>query len=96
MKIKNGVKLYSFDEVFKKDFKSKSFQKSHDEEMVRLKLSYQLRQMRIAKKLTQKMVAKRAQMPQSVLARLESGTHSFSLGTLDRVARVFNKKVQLV
>ena len=64
--------------------------------MVRLKLSYQLRQMRIAKKLTQKMVAKRAQMPQSVLARLESGTHSFSLGTLDRVARVFNKKVQLV
>ncbi|HEY9582860.1 MAG TPA: helix-turn-helix transcriptional regulator [Candidatus Paceibacterota bacterium] len=94
---KNGkMKSYSFDQVFKKSFKSKAFRKEYNEELVRLKLAYQVRDMRVAKRLTQKTVAERAHMPQSVIARIESGTHSFSLGTLNRIAIVFSKEVQLV
>ncbi|HEY4506397.1 MAG TPA: helix-turn-helix transcriptional regulator [Candidatus Paceibacterota bacterium] len=88
--------MHSFDAVFKKHFRSKVFQKSYDEEIVRLKFSNKIKQMRIAKQFTQKMVASRAHMPQSVIARIESGTHSFSLGTLHRIAQVFDKEVELV
>jgi len=56
----------------------------------------QIRELRVTKKLTQKMVAKRAKMPQSVVARLESGEHSFSLDTLQRLAFVYGKEVRLV
>ncbi|PJE73930.1 MAG: hypothetical protein COV01_03775 [Candidatus Taylorbacteria bacterium CG10_big_fil_rev_8_21_14_0_10_41_48] len=94
-KIKN-TKLYTFDQVFKRASKSKEFKKGYDEEIARLKLAKQIREMRLSSNLTQKTVAQRADMPQSVIARIESGTHSYSLGTLYRIASVFNKEIQLV
>lgn len=98
IKIKENQKLkfYTFDEVFAKSFKSKSFQKAYNEELARLKLANQIKDIRLQKKLTQKDVAGRAQMPQSVIARIESGTHSFSIGTLNRIAKVLNKELELV
>ncbi|KKR79611.1 MAG: XRE family transcriptional regulator [Candidatus Nomurabacteria bacterium GW2011_GWA2_40_9] len=99
-KIKAGknkiLKLYTFDEVFAKSFKSEAFQGSYNEELARLKLSNQIKHIRLEKDLTQKDLAGKAQMPQSVIARIESGTHSFSIGTLNRIARVFNKELELV
>ena len=96
IKINNRtIKTYSFEESFGKYFKSKSFVKNYNEEMARLKLAYQIKQMRIENKLTQKALAIEAKMPQSVIARIESGKHSFSLGTLYRIAKAFNKEVQL-
>lgn len=98
-KIKVGkneiLKFYSFNEVFAKSFKSQSFRDAYNEESVRLRLAHQIKKIRLEKNLTQKDVAGKAQMPQSVIARIESGTHSFSLGTLNRIAKVFNKEVEL-
>lgn len=93
---KKGLVFYDFDDLLKKEMRSKVFRKAYDEEIARLNLVRQIRELRIAKKLTQKAVAKRANMPQSVVARLESGEHSFSLDTLQRIANVYGKKVQLV
>lgn len=90
-----SLEARTFNEVFAKSFKSPSFQREYNEELVRLKLAYQIKQIRLIKKLTQKEVAGRAKMPQSVIARIESGTHSFSLGTLGRIAKVFNKEIEL-
>jgi DNA-binding XRE family transcriptional regulator len=97
LKLKNGetLKIHTFDEVFAKSFKSQVFQDAYSEELVRLRLSQQIKKIRLEKKLTQKSLAGKAQMPQSVIARIESGTHSFSLGTLNRIAKVFNKEVEL-
>ncbi|OGI65659.1 hypothetical protein A3H53_02065 [Candidatus Nomurabacteria bacterium RIFCSPLOWO2_02_FULL_40_10] len=95
MKKIKGLKFYTFDEVFKKSFKSKAFREAYNEELVRLRLAHQIKKIRLEKNLTQKDVAGKAQMPQSVIARIESGTHSFSLGTLNRIAKVFNKEVEL-
>lgn len=98
-KIKLGgnkiLKFYTTEEVFKKASKSEAFQDAYNEELVRLRLSSQIRKIRLGKNLTQKDVANQAQMSQSVIARIESGTHSFSLGTLNRIAKVFNKEVEL-
>lgn len=93
---KKGLIFYTHEELLKKEMRSKVFRKAYEEEMTRLNLVQQIRELRLKKKLTQKAVAKRANMPQSVIARLESGEHSFSLDTLQRIASVFNKKVHLV
>lgn len=89
------LKFYTAKEVFAKSLKSQAFQDAYNEELVRLRLSNQIKKIRLEKHLTQKDVAGKAQMPQSVIARIESGTHSFSLGTLNRIAKVFNKEVEL-
>lgn len=98
IKTKDGevLKFYTLEETFKKDMKSKAFREAYNEELVRLNLVGEIKKLRLGKKLTQKNLAKKAQMPQSVIARIESGEHSFSLGTLNRIAKVFNKEVQLV
>ena len=97
IKTKNGeiLKFYTAEEVFKKASKSQTFQDAYNEELIRLRLAHQIKKIRLGKCLTQKEVAGKAQMPQSVIARIESGTHSFSLGTLNRIAKVFNKEVEL-
>ncbi|MDO8593962.1 MAG: helix-turn-helix transcriptional regulator [bacterium] len=94
---KKGLIFHTHEEVFGKlKNQSKEYQKAYKEEGARLNLVRQIRELRLKKKLTQKMVAKRANMPQSVIARLESGEHSFSLDTLQRIAHVYDKKVALV
>ena len=85
---KKVLKFYTTEEVFKKASRSEAFQDAYNEEFVRLRLSHQIKKIRLEKNLTQKDVAGKAQMPQSVIARIESGTHSFSLGTLNRIAKV--------
>ena len=97
IKTKNGeiLKFYTAEEDFKKASKSQTFQDAYNEELIRLRLAHQIKKIRLGKCLTQKEVAVKAQMPQSVIARIESGTHSFSLGTLNRIAKVFNKEVEL-
>ena len=89
------IKWYSFDQVFGKVSKKKEFQRGYREEMTRIKLARKIREIRIGKKLTQETVAQKAAMPQSVIARLESGEHSVSLDTLSRVAHVLGKEVGL-
>jgi DNA-binding XRE family transcriptional regulator len=98
IKTKNGktLKFYTSDEVFTKASKSKAFVDAYNEELVRLRLVGEIKKLRLSKKLTQQNLAQKAQMPQSVIARIESGEHSFSIGTLNRIAKVFKKEVQLV
>ena len=92
---KKDLKWHTLEEVFGKVSKTKEFQKGYREEMMRIKLARRIRAIRVGKKLTQESVAQKAAMPQSVIARLESGEHSVSLDTLRRVAHVLGKEVEL-
>ncbi len=94
MKKTNEIKLYSFDEVFKK--KSPAFIRGYKEESARIDLAKKIKLEREKQKLTQHVVAKRAAMPQSVIARLESGEHSISVDTLGKVAHALGKQIDLV
>lgn len=94
--MKKNIKTKTLDQVLKKALKSSEFKEAYNEEIFRLKIAAEIKCLRIQKKLTQETFAKRAQMPQSVVARIESGNHSISLGTLSRVAHALGKRVQLV
>ena len=89
------LKSRSFEQVFTDLSKSKAFREAYAEEHERRRLAKQIRNLRIAQRLTQKAVAKRASMPQSVIARIESGDRGISVDTLGRVAHTFGKEVQL-
>ena len=90
------LKLTPFEEIFRKASKSKEFRQTYKAEMLRIRLAKHIRELRIAHHLTQKAVAKRARMPQSVIARIESGDRGISVDTLGRLAHSFGKEVQLV
>lgn len=90
------MKLKTFNEVFKKSFRSKEFQHAYNEETARLALANQIRNIRLEKQLTQEALAEKSKMPQSVIARIESGKNGISLDTLNRIASVFGKRVELV
>ena len=95
VKIK-GHKFYTFEEVFKKDMKSKSFRDAVNTELAQLRMKKQLRETRLKKNMSQATLAKKALMPQSVIARLETGDDGFSYDTLYRIATALGKKIQLV
>ena len=85
----------SFEDVFGSDPKDKAFKAVYSEEIQRLKIAEQIKKLRTAKKMTQKVVAQRAGMPQSVIARIESGQTGISLDTLGRIASAFGKEIRL-
>lgn len=95
MKIIGGYKLYTHEEGIAKSMKSPTFRKAHEESLIRHSMIRQIREARQAMNMSQAQLAKKADMSQSVIARLESGRHSFSLTTLFRIAKVFGKEVRL-
>jgi ribosome-binding protein aMBF1 (putative translation factor) len=95
-KTQQNLQWHSFDEVFGKVSKKKEFRKAYDEEIVRLRLARQIRDIRTANRMTQGVVAQKSGMPQSVIARIESGDRGISVDTLGRIAHTLGKEVQLV
>lgn len=93
---KEDMKWYTEEEVFGEVSKTEEFKRGYAEEGVRLALAKEIREVRRAKRMTQKNVADKAAMPQSVIARLESGEHSASITTLGKVASALGKQIALV
>ncbi len=91
-----NLKFSSFDDVFGKVSKKADFKRVYSEELARLRLAGQIRELRHGKHLTQKIVAEKTGMPQSVIARVESGEQSISVDTLGRIAYALGKEVHLV
>lgn len=92
---KEEMQWSSYEDVFGKDLEDKVFKTVYSEEIQRLKIAEQIKKLRTAKKLTQKVVAERTGMPQSVIARIESGQTGISLDTLGRIASAFGKEIRL-
>jgi len=90
------LKFLNGEDLLKRNLKNPAFRKAYEKAGARRKLQNQLREARIAKRLTQKKVAERADVPQSVIARIESGEKNMTLETLLNVARAVGKELQLV
>lgn len=86
----------TFNEVFSRASKDERFKQAYNEEITRLRLAREVRLLRTKKHLTQEVVAQKAGMPQSVVARIESGERSVSVDTLGRIAYALGKEVCLV
>ena len=67
---KKDLKWRSFEDVFKGLSKSKAFKEAYAEEITRRRLAKQICDLRISRQMTQRVVAQRSGMPQSVIANL--------------------------
>ena len=75
--------------------KDKEYQKMLQEERELLAIAIAIAEARQKKKITQVQLAKKTGMPQSQIARLESGSHNTTLATLYRVARALDLQVRI-
>ncbi|MDP3989489.1 MAG: helix-turn-helix transcriptional regulator [bacterium] len=91
---KTNIKLYTFDQVFKK--KTGTYRRGYEAQSARITLAQKIREEKTMRKLTQSAVARKAHMPQSVIARIESGEHGISVDTLARIAHALDKEISLV
>ena len=87
------IKVFTIEDVFGK--KNTEFKRGYDEESLHLSLARELKAVRIKRSMTQMAVAKKAAMPQSVIARIESGERNMSVETLHRVATALGKRIIL-
>lgn len=75
--------------------KNKEYRKILAEERKLLDIAVQIADARKEKKWTQSQLAKRVGMPQSQLARIESGNGNATISTLYRVVNALNKRLIL-
>lgn len=90
------IKVKTFNQLLKDVAVSETFVDTYNEELFRFKIAKQIKTLRSESNLTQEGFAKKAQMPQSVIARIESGRHTVSLVTLNKVAHALGKSVEIV
>lgn len=83
------------DNFFYRFHKDKAYQRLLKEEGAILDMAIAIAFARQQKRLTQAQLAKKVGMPQSQIARIESGNHNVTLGTLNRVASALDLKVRV-
>ncbi len=94
-KISKKQKLTDYELYLKKFLKKSEHKKMFDDYGRQLEISYQLLQLRKRKKLSQQTLAKKVGTTQSNIARMEAGKQNFSLSTLVKLARVFDKRLEV-
>ena len=89
------ISYISFERYLAQQLKNKAFRKVYEEEGRRLKIAYQILQLRKQKKLSQKELAHKLNTTQSVVARMESGQQNFTTDTLQKIAAVFKRDLKI-
>ena len=96
MNKKNKKIVYlSFEKYLAQQMKNKEFKKAYAEEGQRLRIAYQILQLRKREKLSQKQFARKLDTTQSVVARIESGKQNLSTNTLQKIANAFNRDLKI-
>ena len=96
MKTKHKKITYlSFEKYLAQQLKNKAFKRAYEEESQRLKVAYQILQLRKQQKLSQKELAHKLDTTQSVIARIETGQQNFTTETLQKIAAAFNRTLKI-
>jgi len=82
----------SFDEELKKDMRDPRLRALHEKARKRIEAAYAILEMRHKAKLTQKELAKKMKVSQSVIARIERGSENLTIATLSKLATACGKK----
>lgn len=82
----------NFFSQFRKD---KTFQRLAREEGAIIDIVLAVAVTRKRRHLTQAQLAKKVGMPQSQIARIESGNHNVTIGTLNRVASALDLRIKV-
>jgi len=87
--------MTTFREHLEEQMKDPAFRRAWEETELGHQVARALIKLRLELNLTQEELAKRAGVPQSVIARLESGRHLPSLRSLEKIARKLGLQVKL-
>lgn len=87
--------MNGYEEHLNLKLKSKSFKKDFEEESYKIRVAYEIFKLRQGKKMSQEVLAKKIGTTQSVVARMEAGKQNFSIDTLQKIAKVFDKDIKV-
>jgi ribosome-binding protein aMBF1 (putative translation factor) len=89
------IKAIDFQEYLAERLKSPTFKRYYDEYGKQLEIAYSILLLRKEKKLSQAQLAKKIGTKQSNIARMESGQQNLTIDMLQKLAHVFNKKLEV-
>lgn len=89
------IKATDFQEYLDKQLKNKKIKHLYDEYGKQLEIAYRIVKLRKEKRMSQIELAKQIGTTQSNIARMESGQQNFTVGTLNKVAEIFNKDLKI-
>lgn len=95
MKKSKKITYPSFGHYLEKEMKKKSFREGYEEESRKLQIAYQILLLRKKRKMSQAALARKIGTKQSNIARMESGQQNFSVDTLQKIARVFGRNLEV-
>ena len=81
--------------ISRKDARNPGFKTLVEEAFENLKIGEEIRQLRLSSGMTQEELAKQMSTTKSAISRLENHSESVRLSTIEKVAKVFNKKVEI-
>ena len=94
-KKKNLQKAINFEDYLAKQLKNPRFKKYYDEYGKQLEIAYQILQLRKRKKMSQAELARKIGTKQSNVARMEIGQQNFTIDTLQKIAKAFNRELKV-
>ncbi len=86
-------KLYTFDDHLKESLKDPEFKKAWEESEPEYNLACKLIEARLAKKMSQRELAKRINTSQAVISRIEAMNANPSISLLKRIASALDSKL---
>jgi ribosome-binding protein aMBF1 (putative translation factor) len=91
----NKQKIYTFQDDLQESLKDPNFKKAWDNSEAEYQLSCQLIEKRLAKKLSQRDLAKKASTTQAIISRIESMNGNPSLHFLKKIASALDAKLSI-
>lgn len=88
-------KIYTFQDDLNKRLRDPQFRRVWEKSEVEYKLCCALIERRLAKKLSQRALAKKAHTTQAVISRIESMNSNPSLSLLKKIASALGAKIQI-
>ena len=88
-------KVYTFKNHLKESLKDPKFKKAWEESEVEYQISRQIIAQRLAKKMTQGQLARKAKTTQAVISRIENMSSNPSVGFLKKIASVFGTNLKV-
>ena len=92
---KSVSKSIDFEEYLNEQLKDPGFKKEYLAAGSKIRVGYQISQMRKQKKMSQSALANRIGIKQTSMARLEKGEQPLSMRVLNKIADIFEKDLHI-
>ena len=89
------AKHYTHEDMKRELFLNPKVKKAHEKELRRLMISHQIIELREQHRMSQKQLAERLHTKQQVISRIEKDNYRPSLSTLEKIADLFGKKLEI-